>query len=128
MESRQVPGMYLADVSFKGPRHFQDVLLQYRRGMFMNDCLCTCGERFKRGHETCLRLRHPYQLSKSEKQHKADMLKQLDSKDSKLTDVDYLLNTGQLDKAIRILSSVKSQLGKVYHEAELAVTAKQSDR
>jgi hypothetical protein len=48
------------------------------------------------------------------------MFSHLNLKDTKVTDLDYLLNIGQLNKVTKVLIVISIKLGKVYHKAQLA--------
>jgi hypothetical protein len=55
MKSRKAPGLLLADASLSTQLSAQGRLLQYRRGVFMQNYTCACNpeSRFRRGHEDC---------------------------------------------------------------------------
>jgi len=114
--SRKVPGLFRADVSLSAPMPAQEMLFQYRHGMFMfnSSCICEPNTRFQRGHETCRMLPYLVRLTKSERLKKAMMQEELQLDDGKLTDVDFLLNTARLSEAAVILSTVKQALRKIY--------------
>lgn len=126
LETRKVPGLYLADVSLSAPITAQELLFQYRRGLFMFNFTCGCQPPapFHRGHETCHALPQPIQLVKSDRKAKADMLKILDLQPTQVTDVDFLLNTGRLDNAALILEQVKAALRKVNAMAKAEISAR----
>jgi hypothetical protein len=110
-----------ADVIFLTSPAVVDILMQYRRGVFLHGYICRCGQPFVRGHETCPRLQHLYRLSKIDRQQKSAMHQRLGGSDTcNLTDVDYLLDTGQTEKATEILSSIRAQIRQVYREDQLA--------
>jgi hypothetical protein len=123
MESRKVPGLRLADISFAAPGPAQDMLLRYRRGLFMFSTICACDPdvRFHRGHESCPALGLPHTLSRVERRQKRGMKAEL-SFEHKFTDVDYLLNSGQLKRAVLILSDIQARLRVVYKEAQTSST------
>jgi hypothetical protein len=75
MESRKVPGLLLADVSLAAPVSAQSMLLQYRRGNFIFNAVCTCDNevRFHRGHEMCLALNCLFRLTRIERRQKQKM-------------------------------------------------------
>jgi len=109
-----------ADIIFYASPTDIDMLMQYRRGVFLHRCVCRCGQPFIRGHETCSRLHHPYRLTKADRRQKSAMHQHLGGPEvCKLTDVDYLLNTGQVDKATAILQGICAQIRQVYHEEQL---------
>lgn len=119
IESRKVPGLQLADISLAAPGLAQDILLRYRRGIFMFNSICACDPdvRFHRGHESCPALGLPHILSRGERREKREMKAQL-SFEHKFTDVDYLLNTGQLKRVVLILSDIQARLQVAYREAQ----------
>jgi hypothetical protein len=119
MESRKVPGLRLADISFAAPGLAQDMLLKYCRGLFMFSTICACDPdvRFHRGHESCPALGLPHTLSRVERRQKREMKAEL-SFEHKFTDVDYLLNSGQLKRAVSILSDIQTRLRQVYKDAQ----------
>jgi hypothetical protein len=42
----------------------------------------------------------------------------LNPKNAKITDLDYLLNINQLDKATKVLTAISIKLGKAYYKAQ----------
>jgi len=48
------------------------------------------------------------------------MISNLSTEDCKVTDVDYLLNKGRLDEAIRILLAIQERLGQTWSLRMLA--------
>ena len=44
------------------------------------------------------------------------MFSYLNLKDTKVTDLDYLLNIGRLNKAITVLITINTKLGKAYYK------------
>ncbi|KIM92482.1 hypothetical protein OIDMADRAFT_62558 [Oidiodendron maius Zn] len=124
MESRRMPGLLLADISLAAPLPAQGMLLQYRRGVFMFNSICAYGPdiKFHRGHESCPVLGPPPTLTRVEQRRKRKMQDEL-AFDYKFTDVDYLLNAGQLDRAVGILSNVRKRLRLVYKAAKEAQAA-----
>lgn len=124
MESRRVPGLLLADIALAAPLSAQGMLLQYRRGVFMFNSICACDPdvKFHRGHESCPALGPPPTLTRGEQRQKRQMQAEL-AFDHKFTDVDYLLNAAQLDRAADILSNVQQQLRLVYKAAQAAQAA-----
>jgi len=118
MASRKVPGLYLADISLSAGMPGQELLFQYRRGMFMFNAKCSCHSDavFHRGHESCSSLPHPIRLSRNERQMKITMSQALQVHDTPLTDIDFLLNTGRLNDAGLILHDVRQALRTIYSE------------
>lgn len=39
-------------------------------------------------------------------------------KDSKVTDLDYLLNIGRLDEATKVLTAISTKLGEAYYKEQ----------
>ena len=121
MSSRKVPGLSLADISLAAPVPTQSLLLQYRRGVFMLNSSCACDPeiRFHRGHETCLALTKPFKLNREQRRQKLKMQAELSLSRTTFTDVDYLLNSGQLKEASCILTDIRRQLRSIYKENKL---------
>jgi hypothetical protein len=119
IESRKVPGLFLADISLAAPVHAQRMLLSYRRNRFGARKNCPCGKPFRRTHEICSHLPHPIQLSKAERVDKAAMFSCLQLDDFKITDIDYLLNKGRLKEATDILAAISTKLDEAYHQEQL---------
>ena len=119
LESRRVPGLFLADITLAAPVDAQGLLLSYRRNRFGMRKKCPCGRPYLRTHEICSHLPHPIRLSKAERAEKARMFAHLDPGDAKVTDLDYLLNKGRLDEVITILSAISVKLGEAYRHAQL---------
>jgi hypothetical protein len=119
--SRQVPGLFLADISLAASVQTQGKLLQYRRGLFMHSCICVCNLPFRRGHETCPSLKISRQLSRTEQESKRRMQIELDIQQQKFTDIDYLINSKQLRDVSLILSCIQYQLKQIYIANQVAV-------
>jgi hypothetical protein len=120
MTSRQVPGLFLADITLAAPLLAQRMLFAYRRNRFGHKKRCPCGQPYRRTHESCSYLPHPAPLSLEDRRNKAKMFSHLDPKDAKVTDLDYLLNIGRLDEATKVLTAISIKLGEAYHEAQSA--------
>lgn len=119
MRSRNTPGLYLADITLAAPVLAQSILFQYRRGVFMWNSHCQCGSSFRRGHETCQALDASICLSRHQRNQKRIVGAILPSEfKSKFTEIDYLLNTGQLQYAFAILTKVQTQLKQVYKDIQ----------
>jgi hypothetical protein len=106
IKSRKAPGLLLADASLSTQLSAQGRLLQYRRGVFMQNYTCVCGLeiRFRRGHEDCPALAHLVRLSRPDQEQKQEMKKELSLTGTKFTNIDFLLNSGQLQRASSILA------------------------
>ena len=88
-------------------------------GRFQLGKLCACGPdvMFRRGHEDCRYLPRPPQLSGTELRRKSDMAKQLRiGVSASFTDLDFLLNTRQYDRAGRALAAIRATLRALYAE------------
>ena len=83
------------------------MFLQYRRGVFNSGCACDPEIRFHRGHKTCLALTTPLQLSREHRRQKLQMQTELSLPGTTFTDVDFLLNSGQLKEAEVILRHIQ---------------------
>jgi hypothetical protein len=116
--ARGGPGLRLADVCFTAPLPVQDMLLQYRRGLFMYGAKCFCDNPigFHRGHEDCEALGLKPKLSRRDIEAKRKMRIQLNIEEGMFTDVDFLLNMRRIREAVGILLSVKQRLGEVFHK------------
>jgi len=121
MESRKVPGLFLADITLAAPVPAQRMLFAYRRNCFGQKKRCPCGQPFLRTHEICSFLPHPNPLSLEDRRKKIQMFSHLDPRDAKVTDVDYLLNMGRLDEATKVLTAISRKLGEAYHEEQAAL-------
>ena len=44
------------------------------------------------------------------------MFSRLDQADSKVTDLDYLLNKGRLEEVIKVLTTISLKLGEAYYQ------------
>jgi hypothetical protein len=121
MSSRTTPGLLLADISLAAPISVQNLLLQYRRGVFMYNCICACDPqaRFSRGHEECKALNHLVQLSRPEQGKKQEMKSKLSLCGTKFTNIDFLLNSKQLRRVAFILLGIRAQLREVYKESQV---------
>lgn len=114
MESRRVPGLHLADITLTAPSKDQRMLFSYRRNCFEQRKKCPCGQPYLRTHETCSDLPHDAPLSLQDRREKAEMFSYLDPRDSKVTDVDYLLNKGRLAEATKVLLAISVKLREAY--------------
>jgi hypothetical protein len=129
LSSRKVQGLYMADVSLSGPIAKQELLFQYRRGVFMFNYTCACSPqvKFRRGHEDCPALHRPLCLTHGEKERKWHMRAELAIDAAKFTDVDFLLNIGRTESVVEILSSIRNQLRQVYAEMKERATQHASE-
>jgi Reverse transcriptase (RNA-dependent DNA polymerase) len=118
LESRKVPGLFLADITLAAPIHAQRMLLAYRRNCFGQKKKCPCGTPYLRTHEICSHLPHPVRLTREERAEKTRMFSRLDQADSKVTDLDYLLNKGRLEEVIKVLTTISLKLGEAYHQEQ----------
>ena len=118
IESRKVPGLFLADISLSALGSVQRRLLQYRKGVFMHNSICSCDPKVKfiRGHEHCKALHHLVRLTRFEKTRKRQMKVDLGVGKEKLTNLDFLINDGQVKRAGKMLSRIQKHLGMVYKE------------
>ncbi len=117
--SRKAPGLLCADISLSAPVLAQSQLFQYRRGVFMHNSTCACSPeiRFRRGHEQhCIVLSYLVRLSRPEQRQKQEMKAQLSLLTTKFTNIDFLLNSGQLTRVAFILKEIQRVLGQVYKE------------
>jgi hypothetical protein len=121
MESRKAPGLLYADISLAASVLAQRRLLQYRRGVFMYNYTCVCSPdvKFGRGHEGCPALHYLVRLSRVERSQKKKMKAELSLKGTKLTNLDFLINSGQLTRVAGILAEIQKQLGQVKTEEQL---------
>lgn len=118
-QSRSVTSLYGADCVFLAPLEHQQNFVRYRMGRFQLGKLCACGPRvlFRRGHEDCMYLPRPPQLSGAERRRKTEMAKRLGiGVSASFTDLDYLLNTKQYRRAGRALAAIRVTLGAIYAE------------
>jgi hypothetical protein len=114
-ESRKVPGLPWADISLAAPASAQNRRFQYRRGHFMFNSICACDPevRFHRGHETCPSLKSLLRLTRQQRHDREQMQLKLNLV-SLFTDIDYLLNSGQLQYADLVLLDIWKKLQQVY--------------
>jgi hypothetical protein len=117
--SRLKGDMRGADSILSAPRMYQKHFLQYRRGTYnsCHKCVCRLATIFHRGHEACCRAVGTSWLTKKEHKAKARNQAVLGPK-LKLTDIDFLLNTGKFDRAHIILQRITKTLA----EANSSVT------
>lgn len=114
MASRGRGGLPYSDISLSAPTRHQQDLLRYRLGIFQIRRQCRCENLFIRGHESCSLLDIPVLLSKMERHVKR--MARNDQDLQKLTDIDWLLNTGNLKRAMMALQLVKDKLLIVWKE------------
>lgn len=120
MESRQKHGLLFADISLSTNLAVQKLLFQYRRGVFMfnSSCRCDANIKFHRGHEDCPALLQRSPLTRQQRQEKLKIRRELSNPDMIFTDVDYLLNIGQVDQAFAFLLTIQQQLRQIYHHQQ----------
>jgi hypothetical protein len=123
MESRTAPGLPWANEALGAPASSQGMLFQYRRCVFMFNSICAFVPEvgFHRGHESCPVLGQPCTLTRVKRRQKQKTQSALVS-DHKFTDMDYLLNKGQLVRAVAVLSDIRQRLRVVYKEAQTVKT------
>lgn len=111
--SRLKRDMRGADRVLRAPRLYQKQFLQYRRGTYNScrKCVCDKDSVFLRGHETCCRPDGVSWLSSKELRIKARVEAALGPK-LRLTDVDFLLNTGHFRRAHDILAHITKTLAE----------------
>jgi len=117
--SRLKSGMRGADRTLRAPRLYQKQFLQFRRGTYNTSHKCFCSETpvFHRGHEACTRPIGTSWLSRKEHRAKSRAQAVLGSK-LQLTDIDFLLNTGQFDRAYKILQHITKTLASANSSAK----------
>mgnify|MGYP001364954139 CR=1 FL=1 len=77
---------------------------------------------FRRGYKSYSLLLHLSRLIKAKREQKRELTERLEG--SRLViDVDILLNNRQLDRATKVLMSVKAALGRVYRNRRLVEVA-----
>jgi len=117
-DTRLKHGLRGADRILHAPRLYQKSFLQYRRGTFATSLKCICSSEllFHRRHEACFRLEFGRWLSNKEEsaRNRAQILL---GPGILLTDIDYLLNTGQFDRAYEILQHITRTLAKANSRA-----------
>ena len=119
-ESRQVPGLGWADRCLRAPKAVQELLLQYRQGLFMFNAECRCGPtiRFHRGHEKCFALINRVRLTPDQERRKEEMEGRLGMVKRTMTDIDWMLNAGEAELAAWGLIKVKEELQAIHFENE----------
>lgn len=128
--SRQKKGLFLADISLAAPMPIQEHLFQYRQAKFRLKSRCVCDPivEFHRGHETCQALPQLVRLTSTEKAAKTRMKQRLSLGDvDKFTDIDFLLNSGRILDASKVLQIVDKCLGDIYHQRQLAEATTTAD-
>jgi hypothetical protein len=124
MSSRKVPRLSLTHILLAAPIPAQSVLLQYRRGVFMLNSSCACDPevKFHRCHETRSALTMPLELIWQQRRQKLKMQAELSLSRTTFIDIDYLLNSGQIQEASLVLMGIQRQLRSVYREHKLRET------
>lgn len=120
----------MADVALKAPLQYQQWLVRYRMGRFMWRTLCICDKQthFRRGHEGCRSLPQGLQLSKIERRQKQLMQRRLVLDRSLcFTDIDFLLNLRQFERAGNALLMIRKALMQKYHERMLEEDSETND-
>jgi hypothetical protein len=91
----------LVDKVLMAPLQYQRVFLLWRRGGLFLSNICTCGERWHRGHIPCLP-----SIELSEKQEE-DFLNHKEKHGKNFCKLDYLLNEGDWKMAFEIITKWK---------------------
>ena len=110
MDCRVTRNCSMSDITLSAPRDCQDRLFHYRIGQFCLKRKCPCGRDFRRGHERCIALGVQSPLSEKEKAERFAMGVVLTNGMCLFTDVDWLLNTGRLDRANQFLVEIEQKL------------------
>jgi hypothetical protein len=120
-EARNVRGLFMADICLSVAASEQELLFQYRRGVFMFNSICACSPnvRFRRGHETCTALSRPLQLTHHDKQQKWKMREGFLPQDARFTDMDFLLNANRAAEVVQLLVNIRQQLRLIYKKNQL---------
>jgi hypothetical protein len=118
MNSRQVPGLFLGDISLKAPVQYQKLLFAYRRGVFMFKSICICNAKFHRGHEVCFTSIALHLLSHTDRAKKRAMWLDLSLDCLEFTNLDFFINSMQLKRAGTILLQVREELGQIYKKVQ----------
>jgi len=84
-------------------------MLQYRKGIFLQNCKCVYGAKWVQDHESCRTLKRAYCLIREERRAKAQAEEAL-TNPGRFTDVDFLLNMLKLWEAASILESVQDEI------------------
>ncbi|KAE9379803.1 hypothetical protein N431DRAFT_434681 [Stipitochalara longipes BDJ] len=124
MRSRATPGLWLADISLSAPVQDQDMIMQYRKGVFMDRfrCVCDAAVEFRRGHEDeCPELGYSIQLSRGEQRGKKDMRLELGLAGTKFTNIDFFLNMGQVQRVALILRAIQRRLFEIQDQVDLEI-------
>jgi hypothetical protein len=117
--SRLKRDMRGADGIFRAPLLYQKQFFQYRRGTFnaYRKCICPSLPTFRRGHEVCFQTNGRSWLSGRERRAKVRAERRLGS-GVRLTDVDFLLNTGRFHRAYEILRHITKTLAETNSPSE----------
>ena len=108
-----------ADGIFRAPLLYQKQFFQYRRGTFnaYRKCVCPSLPAFRRGYEVCFRANDRSWLSGRELRAKVRAKRYLGS-EVRLTDVDFLLNTGRFYRVYEILRHITKTLAETNSPSE----------
>ena len=108
-----------ADGIFCAPLLYQKQFFQYRRGTFnaYRKCVCPSLPAFRRGYEVCFRANDRSWLSGRELRAKVRAERRL-GPEARLTDVDFLLNTGRFHCAYEILRHITKTLAETNSPSE----------
>lgn len=96
---------YMADHVLKAMQRDQQILVKYRLGLFLLNARCLCSKVFTRGHEECRTLDVRAGLRKAERSIVAGIASR--NPDRKVTQIDWLLNAGQLKRAAELLREIQ---------------------
>ena len=122
---RGFSGIKLADRCLTAPRRFLDDILAYRKGKWLAGRKCLCNTFFRRFHEDrCETLKGICTLSTSDTRKKHLMERRLsitrrkhhgrNTEPVRLTVVDYLLNTGRLIAAGKVLGRIRQEVKEAF--------------
>lgn len=106
------------DICLTALAYNQVLLLQYRRGVFMHGCVCSCGggRKFRRGHEeACPTWKHLVRLTRRERAAKRQLQWELGvGSANRFTTIDFWLGIKQVGKAVKVLRTIRDGLGEVW--------------
>jgi hypothetical protein len=108
-----------ADGIFRAPLLYQKQFFQYRRRTFnaYRKCICPSLPTFRRGYEVCFQTNGRSWLSGRELRAKVRAKRRLGS-GVRLTDVNFLLNTGRFHRAYEILRHITKTLAETNSPSE----------
>lgn len=120
--SRSRKSLFMADASLQAPIQYQQLFVRYRMGWFIRRTSCVRDKQvwLRRGHQHCGSLPKCFELSKTERRRKKQIMQQLVlDRSMHFTNLDFVLNARRFERVGIALVAIRKALRQRYHERML---------